>query len=62
MAMKCVVCGGIIPDVSFGEQIDLGDCKNHIKSMLNIDYKTPKPMTSKQIDTYIKEYLIFRSD
>jgi hypothetical protein len=36
MAMKCYRCGGIIPDVMFGNSEDRLDCKNHKKQPLDI--------------------------
>ncbi len=40
MAMICKKCGGIIPDIVYGG--DINDCKNHRKGEVNVEY--PKPI------------------
>lgn len=39
MAMVCKKCGGIIPDVCFGPNGEIGDrndCRNHTKPEINV--------------------------
>lgn len=36
MAMRCEECGGIIPDVMIGNK-DRNDCKNHIKTEVDVN-------------------------
>lgn len=37
MAMKCKKCGGLIPDIIYGN-LNRNDCKNHIKPKIDIKY------------------------